>query len=296
MNTEKLFDAMNDIKEEYKTEALIRNGYLSDTETSVKEMSEMSEISKQLKTTAKKGSRRVLTIALAACLVLALAITAYAIGVFSLSHRDPEPGETYSLYWPDNPSGRLVWDKFNYVFEFDGPDECAEIKFKEGWLPFRPNEEVNSWSTDEEGWRSTLVSEGAEGVDHTSENYQPYRVDTYYASMFKNDGAMILMYHTPEKIINEQWGEHQVLKFHATQHFDAIDNDETGIHRPERVLDYYYVMLFSPDDGYVIVVSGTSDMETIEHVARELQIKKTGNMLSADDFEQNCVFIDVGQG
>ena len=92
MSAEKLFDAMNDINEAYKTEALIRNGYLADTEASVKEITERSEISKHLKITAKKGSRRVLTIALAACLVLALAITAYAIGAFSLSLRDPKPG------------------------------------------------------------------------------------------------------------------------------------------------------------------------------------------------------------
>ena len=141
-----------------------------------------------------------------------------------------------------------------------------------------------------------MVSEGAPGVDPASDNFQPYRVDVYYASMFKNDGAMILMYHTPEEIINEQWGEHQVLKFHAVQHFDAVDDDGWDVHTPERDLDYYYVLLFSPDDGYIIVVCGTSDMETIEHVARELQIKKTGNMLSAEDFEQNCAFIDVGQG
>ena len=295
MSTEKLFDAMNEIDEAYKTEALIRNGYLSDAEASVKEISEMN-VSKHLKTTAKNSSKRILTIALAACLVIALAITAYAVGLFSLSHRDPEPGETYSLYWPDNPSGRLIWDKFNYVFEFDGPEECPEIRFKEGWLPFAPNEERNSWSTDDEGWRTCLVSENAPEVDHTSYNFQPYRVDTYYASMFKNDGAMILMYQTPEEIINEQWGEHQVLKFKATMHFDAIDDDQLNVHRPERTAEYYYVILFSPEDGYIIVVSGTSDMETIEHVARELQIKKTGKMLSAEDFEQNCAFIDVGQG
>ena len=295
MNTEKLMDAMNGIDEAYKTEALLRNGYLSETDDSGKENTIVID-AQHLKTTAKKNSKRILTIALAACLVLALAITAYAVGLFSLSHRDPEPGETYSLYWPDNPSGRLVWDKFNYVFEFDGPDECAEIEFKEGWLPFEPNESVNSWSTGEDGWRTKLVSEGAAGVDFTSDNFQPYRVDVYYASQFRDDGAMILMYHTPEKILNEEWGEYQVLKFHATQHFDAIDDEEMDYHVPERTLDYYYVILFSPDDGYVIVVSGTSDMETIEHVARDLQVRKTGNTLRAEDFEQNCAFIDVGQG
>ena len=292
MSTEKLFDAMNEIDEAYKTEALIRNGYLSEPE---KESAEMID-AQHLKTTAKFGSKRLLTFALAACLLLALAITAYAMGAFSLSHRDPEPGEDYSIAWHDSESGSLVWDKFNYVFEFDGPDECAEVEFKEGWLPFAPNEQRNAWTTGEDGWRTCLVSENAPEVDHTTDNYQPYRVDVYYASQFENDGAMILMYQTPEKILNEQWGDHQILKFHATQHFDAIDDDSTGLHRPERTLNYYYVIVFSPEEGYVIVVSGTSDMETVEHVARDLQIRKTGRTLRAEDFENNCVFIDVGQG
>ncbi len=291
MNREKLFDAMNGIDEAFKTEALIRNGYLSGPETPEKEILEMID-SKQLKTMAKSSSKRVLTIALAACLILALAITAYAMGVFSLSHRDPNPGETYSISWHDSESGRLVWDKFNYVFEFDGPEECAEVQFKEGWLPFAPNENVNAWSTGEDGWRTKLVSEGAEGVDHTSENYQPYRVDLYYACQFENDGAMILMYQTPEEILHEQWGDLEVLKFHATQHFDAVEEYSA----PERTLDYWYVLLFSPQDGYVVCVSGTSDMETVEHVARELKVEKTGNTVRAGDFENNCVFIDVGQG
>lgn len=291
MNREKLFDAMNGIDEAFKTEALIRNGYLSGPEAPEKEILEMID-SKHLKTMAKSSSKRVLTIALAACLVLALAITAYAMGVFSLSHRDPNPGETYSISWHDSESGRLVWDKFNYVFEFDGPEECAEVQFKEGWLPFAPNENVNAWSTGEDGWRTKLVSEGAEGVDHTSENYQPYRVDLYYACQFENDGAMILMYQTPEEILHEQWGDLEVLKFHATQHFDAVEEYSA----PERTLHYWYVLLFSPQDGYVVCVSGTSDMETVEHVARELKVEKTGNTIRAEDFENNCVFIDVGQG
>ena len=50
MKTEKLFDAMNEIDESFKTEALIRNGYLSDAEASEKEIIELN-VSKHLKTT-----------------------------------------------------------------------------------------------------------------------------------------------------------------------------------------------------------------------------------------------------
>ena len=71
MNTEKLFDAMNEIDEAYKTEALVRNGYLSEAEMESAEMID----AQHLKTTAKFGSKRLLTFALAACLLLALAIS-----------------------------------------------------------------------------------------------------------------------------------------------------------------------------------------------------------------------------
>ena len=217
------------------------------------------------------------------------------MGLFSLGHRDKEPGESYSIDWI-GPNEKIVWDNFKYVFEFSGGNECNAVQFKEGWLPFQPNENINAWATDSDGWRSRLVSECAEVVDSSSDNYQPYKIELYYAPQFINGGALILLDQEPGEIISEQWDNHQVLKFTATSHRDAIKDDVLGIDIPERTLEYYFVILFSPEQGYAAVVSGTSDMETIEHIAKELQFRQTDEVIKSSDFENNCTFIDVSQG
>ena len=239
--------------------------------------------------------RRMLILAAVIAAFAAVAAAAYALGLFSFTHRGKMEAEKYSLSW-DNQNGEIVFDDFKYVFKFTGPEECKAVQFKEGWLPFAPNENVNDWAKDEEGWRTRLVSECAPGVDSTSTNYQPYRVELFYVPQFVDDGALILNYQTPEEIKEEQWGEHQVLKFHATWHQDAIDDDLLDFHIPARDFYYYFVILFQPEQGYIAVVSGTSDMETIEHVARELQFRQTEDLIRKEDFANNCTFIDVGQG
>ena len=240
-------------------------------------------------------AKYLIAVAAAVCLIFAMGVAAYAMGLFSLGHREKNQGESYSIDCID-PNDKITWDNFKYVFEFSGGDECNAVQFKEGWLPFPPNEEINSWATDSDGWRRRLVSEGADGVDSTSDNYQPYRIDLYYAPQFINGGALILLDQEPGEIISEQWGEHQVLKFTATSHRDAIKDEVLGIDIPERNLEYYFVIMFSPEHGYAAVVSGTSDMETIEHIAKELQFRQTDELIKSSDFENNCTFIDVGQG
>ena len=243
----------------------------------------------------KHYAKYLIAVAAAVCLIFAMGVAAYAMGFFSLGHREKKLGESYSIDWI-GPNEKIVWDNFKYVFEFSGGDECNAVQFKEGWLPFPPNEEINSWATDSDGWRRRLVSEGAEGVDSTSDNYQPYKIELYYAPQFVNDGALILLDQEPGEIISEQWGEHQVLKFTATSHRDAIKDEALGIDIPERNLEYYFVIMFSPEQGYAAVVSGTSDMETIEHIAKELTFRQTDELIKSSDFKNNCTFIDVGQG
>ena len=268
---------------------LIDDQYLSLTEKPAEEILEMSKHQKSI-VSVRKFAR---TMLLAAVLVSLLTVTAFASGIFSLDKRPAASDETYTIHWGDSEwgsGGSITWKDLKYVFKFDGPDACKEVRFKPGWLPFEPNSLMNSWSQDEDGWYSRLVSEGADEVDSMSSNYQPYRVETYYASRFYNDGAMLLMYQTPEEITEEQWGDLKVLRFHAYQDLPANDYTEA------RHLDYYFVILFSEADGWITVVSGTSDMDTVAHVAKELSFKETGNILKSSDFENNAVFIDVGQG
>ena len=244
-----------------------------------------------------RKSHKVTRIVLVAAIVAAvLAVTAFAVSYFTMSGREAYDGEKYHLAWNDSETGFLEWTNLTYILKFDGAEECAGAEFKEGWLPFAPNEEVNAWARTEDGWRTNLVSECAEGVDSTSDNYQPYKVDLYYAPQFLNDGALLMLDQTPGEIVEEQWGDEQVMKFEATRHQDAVDNEELDIHVPEKDMHYYFVLRFHPEKGYILVISGTSDMETVEHIAREVQVRETEEIIRSSDFTDNCTFIDVSQG
>ena len=269
-----LLFAMNDIKD----------SYLEDARKSL-------DCGHEKKTgkTIRRVSRALL---LAALISLLLVGSAYAAGIFSLRESRPaKADETYSIHWGEDDAGLLTWHDLKYVFTFEGLDECKAVKFRPGWLPFQP-----VYSTpDEEGFYTHLVSEGAPEVDYRSGNYQPYRVDVYYVPQFAaEDGAMLLMYQTPGEISQEQWGDETVLKFEATQHFEAREGPAGSV--PEHTGHYYFVIRFSEAEGYIVVTSGTSDMETVERVARELEIVQTGETVRTEDFVNHAVFIDVGQG
>lgn len=236
------------------------------------------------------------TALIAAAVVTVLTLTALAIGYFTMSGREAYEGEKYRSVWRESQTGFMEWEQLSYVLQFEGAEECKGAKFKEGWLPFAPNEEVNDWAKDADGWRTRLVSECAPGVDSTGDNFQPYCIDLYYAPQFVNNGALLLMAQEPDEIIEEQWGDERVMKFTATQHQEARDIEELDIHIPEKTLHFSFVLRFDPEKGTILVISGTSDMETIEHIAREVQLRETDEVIRSTDFENNCTFMDVSQG
>lgn len=284
MKTEKLLESFT----------YVDDGYVAEAASLLDRMEDNKMGEQKPKNTLRKISK---TFLIAAILASLLVVTAFAATLFSVSKREAKPDETYKIRWSDSENGFLEWKDLKYVFQFEGPEECREIRFKPGWLPFEPNEGTNAWAKEGDWYNRRLVSEGAPGVDRFGTNYQPYMVNVYYAPQFENGGAMLLMYQTPEEIIEEQWGDLQVMKFKANQHFDAIEPNEFFPEgSPERTQEFYFVIMFNPNEGYIIVVSGTSDMETVEHVAKELEIKQTDEIIKSSDFENNCTFIDVGQG
>lgn len=275
LSREVLF-SMNDVKEEYLLDA----------------QAALEDGIQRPRRPVRNLARTLLPAALIAALLIG---TAWAAGLFSLRARRPaEPDETYTIRWAESPTGGLKWTDLKYVFQFDGADTCRAVKFRPGWLPFRPNAEYNQ--RDADGFYRRLVSEGAPGVDSTSHNYQPYMVEIHYVPQFiAEDGAMLLMYQTPEEITEEKWGEDTVLRFSAFRHQDEIALPDGRVIE-EETFHYYFVIRFSESEGYIVVTSGTSDMETVEHVARELEIVPTDEIIRAEDFENHAVFIDVGQG
>ena len=43
-----------------------------------------------------------------------------------------------------------------------------------------------------------------------------------------------------------------------------------------------YVLMFCTEEGYMINVGGTLDLETLAHIARELEVRPTGQKVSKD--------------
>lgn len=288
MNREKLFDALADVDEAYIAEALRYSPEAS------------SGSSERIVHLNKK---RMISFALAAALILALGIAAYA--VFSTySTRVPEPEETFRINWAENASGYIEWTDAKLAVTFPDTAESKEIEFRPGWLPYElPQELAGSIPCSGIGkdtWFKRLTSEalafsdGPYAVSAYQNMGQPLLIESYSMSMFNDGGALLLLYYTPGEIIEEHWDEQNVdvMRFHCTQHRDAVP--DFGI--PEYTLEEDIILMSNPDAGWIVRICGEIGMDELVMVAKNLEIRETGKVLSYGDFENHYAFMDGGVG
>ena len=252
----------------------------------------------------KMKARRIITIALAAVLILALGVTGYATGFFSMLTRQPDPEETFRINWSENPSGYIEWSAAKLAVTFPETAESKEIEFRPGWLPYELPSQLRGchpWQDlSADTWFQRLSSEdlafadGPQSVPAYRDMMQPLLIETYSMSMFNNGGAMLLLYYTPEEITEEHWDEQNVdvMYFHATQHFDAVPE----YNMPERTIGENIVVLSNAEGGWVIRLAGEISMDEMLEVARNLEVRETGKTMSYEDFENHYLFIDGGVG
>ena len=279
MNREKAFEALSDLDDKYVAEAI---------RYSPEEAVGSPERIRPMK-------KRIITLALAAVLLLALGVTAYA-AISAMSHRIPDPEETFRLSWDDNPSGYCDWTDAKLVVTFPETAESKEIEFRPRWLP----KEMSSLQTGD--WRSRLTAEklclngggGSSAVPAYDNMVNPLLIDVYAMSQFNDGGAMLLLYYTPGEIIEEHWDELNVdvMRFHCTQHLDAVPEFNV----PERTLEQDIIILANNEDGWVIRLCGENGMDELLKVAQNLEIRETGKLLTAGDFENKYLFMDGGVG
>ncbi|MBR0040306.1 MAG: hypothetical protein IJP64_02895 [Oscillospiraceae bacterium] len=281
MNRETLFDALAGIDDRFIAEAL---------RYSPEAASGSSERIVHLK------KKRIISFALAAALILALGVTAWA--VFSTySVRVPEPDEGFRINWEENASGYIEWTDAKLAVTFPETAESREIEFRPGWLPAElPSQLPGSfpWDGLDSGtWFSRLSFEGlADSFPNMTASNQPLLIETYYMSMFNDGGALLLLYYTPEDIIEDHWDEQNVdvMRFHATQHLEA------NAYAPERTLEQDILLMSDPDAGWVVCLRSGIGMDELVKVAKNLEIRETGKEFSYDDFEDHYTFMDGGVG
>ena len=240
-------------------------------------------------------TKRIISFALAAALILSLGIAAYA-AFSSMTHRVPKKSETFRINWEENPSGYIEWSDAKLAVTFPETAESKEIEFRPGWLP----DEMASLK--DGSWCGRLTAEklAFSGSPQTKipayqDMMQPLLIETYYMSQFTGGGALLLLYYQPEEIIEEHWGEQDVdvMRFHCTWHFDA--RPEIGM--DEYTLEQDIILMSNADAGWVVRVCGEIGMDQLVKVARSLEIRETGKVLTCDDFEGNhFAFMDGGVG
>ena len=240
-------------------------------------------------------TKRIISFALAAALILSLGIAAYA-AFSSMTHRVPKKSETFRISWEEGPTGYVEWSDAKLAVTFPETAESKEIEFRPSYLP----DEMSSLQNG--SWRSRLTAEklAFSGSPQTKipayqDMMQPLLIETYYMSQFSGGGALLLLYYTPEEIIEEHWDEQgvDVMRFHCTQHFDA--RPEIGM--DEYTLEQDIILLSDADAGWVVRVCGEIGMDELVKVARGLEIRETGKVLTCDDFEGNhFAFMDGGVG
>lgn len=240
-------------------------------------------------------TKRIISFALAAALILSLGIAAYA-AFSSMTHRVPEKSETFRISWEEGPTGYVEWSDAKLAVTFPETSESKEIEFRPGWLP----DEMSSLQNGT--WRSHLTAEklAFSGSPQTKipayqDMMQPLLIETYYMSQFNDGGALLLLYYTPEKIIEEHWDEQgvDVMRFHCTEHFDA--RPEIGI--DEYTLEQDIILMSNADAGWIVRVCGEIGMDELVKIAKNLEIRETGKVLTCNDFEGNhFAFMDGGVG
>lgn len=239
-------------------------------------------------------TKRIISFALAAALILSLGIAAYA-AFSSMTHRVPKKSETFRISWEEGPTGYVEWSDAKLAVTFPETAESKEIEFRPSYLP----DEMSSLQNG--SWRSRLTAEklAFSGSPQTKipayqDMMQPLLIETYYMSQFSDGGALLLLYYTPEEIIEEHWDEQgvDVMRFHCTEHFDA--RPEIGM--DEYTLEQDIILLSDADAGWVVRVCGEIGMDELVKVARGLEIRETGKVLTCNDFENHYAFMDGGVG
>ena len=240
-------------------------------------------------------AKRIISFALAAALILSLGIAAYA-AFSSMTHRVPKKSETFRISWEEGPTGYVEWSDAKLAVTFPETSESKEIEFRPGWLP----DEMSSLQNG--SWRSHLTAEklAFSGSPQTKipayqDMMQPLLIETYYMSQFSDGGALLLLYYTPEEIIEEHWDEQgvDVMRFHCTEHFDA--RPEIGM--DEYTLEQDIILMSNADAGWAVRVCGEIGMDELVKIAKSLEIRETGKILTCDDFEGNhFAFMDGGVG
>lgn len=273
MKREVISEAMKNISEEYRLEAL---------ELHNRDVSEMTSMN------AKKNSKKLITIGLVAAVTGALGITAFATAYGRMTITEHNPDETVVFTAPafdiegydedgnsvtiHESSCEVVYESVTREITFDGPEVCNEVQFMPTYLP---ETYTVMWGNRDE-W-----CDSAQGLCEVDGSGNVYNIIVYYSSDLGPDGMMII----EEPIISEE----------------VIETDTEVIYKLETDYPYgdfhnYYYIAFNTVDGYIVAISNSESMDITEKIYNGLDIMTTGDVHVAEPGTINWAYLCNGVG
>ena len=208
--------------------------------------------------------------ALVAVLAVLFTVTAYATGLFGQKFSKASGTVSGEWIWR-NEDGTLEVQKMTYpdagyiLTAEDTGSIPNRIELKANWLPSN-TENVGKWG-------AYLHDDGG------FEGPVPYGVNVYYAI----PGFTAVLNGDVDIIGEEQWENYKVTKLTAAW------NLEYGLGVQN------FILMQDEEHGYIIAVGGGDDFETLEHIARELEVRDTGEPVEYNpDF--NIGIMNIGRG
>jgi len=231
-----------------------------------------------------KKPRRVLrkslrTVLLAAVIAAMMGTAAFAGSRYFLNLRQTET--PVSGYWREvDDEGRilneqkLVYPDAGMVLSFEGPLETRNLPEFRCW--YLPSESTFGF-TDAEGW-SKYLSDNGSGPSI------PYVVG---AGIVRPGNHRLVINGKVSVVCEEDWGDWHVIE---------LTSDYTACKQHWAYERANYVLLFRPETGWLIQVSGTAELETLVHIARELEIRESGQAPYPGSYDETIGMIDPGRG
>lgn len=233
--------------------------------------------------------RKVLRIALIAAVIAALmTVTAFAAGLFTMERHQVEDSEEVSGYWRfyDEEGNLTEAQKLTYpdagiVFTFYGPEdgEYNRPEFRFGWLP-EEGEHYEEQKSRSEGW---MYSYG-----------QMCHCDIISCQA----GVMSVPVNGYQGVLN---GEATVLKEETWDCWAVtevqVDYTDSKMVRWQEPVNYIY--MFDEDRGYLAYVKGCDDMDTLEKIAKNMEIREsdTPNTSYGNPLDEIQIgMFDLGRG
>lgn len=233
--------------------------------------------------------RNVLRTALIAAVIAALmTATAFAAGLFTMERHEVEESEEVSGYWRFydqegnlTEAQKLTYPDASIVFTFYGPEdgEYNRPEFRFGWLP-EEGEHYEGQKSRAEGW---IYSYG-----------QICDCDIIPCQA----GVMSVPVNGFQGVLN---GEATVIKEETWDCWAVteiqVDYTNSKTVRWEAPVNYIY--MFDEDRGYLAYVRGCEDMEILEKIAKNMEIRESDTPPTScgsplDEVQIGC--FDMGRG